>query len=213
MTKFNIETFAADCKAAMAASSDRHAAAAKLLQDTLDANDPRDMIATLNAAIPPGADIGEMIVHQSPELTMLFARLPPRMQSAIHDHTVFACIGQLSGSETNTIYEPTDDGGLREVRSQTVEAGQVLSLPADVVHRIENPAEAPAASLHLYGGDFSAVAEKRSLWSFEQHERKAFSFPALLRESLQTMKSSDNKVGIAAVLEAIPVARKMMEEG
>jgi predicted metal-dependent enzyme (double-stranded beta helix superfamily) len=195
----------------MAESSDRQAAAVALLQTTLDSNDPRDMVATLNAAIPPNANIGEMIVHQSPELTMLFARVPARFQSAIHDHTIFACIGQLIGAETSTVYEPTTDGRLRVIQTLTAEAGQVITLPADAIHRIENPAATPACALHLYGGDFGAVAEKRSLWSFDDHERKAFSFPSLLRESLQTMQSNNNEVGYEAVLEAIPTARKLID--
>lgn len=211
MTTFNIETFARDCKRAMAESTDRAAAAAALLQDTLDRHDPRDLVATLNAAIPPGADIGEMIVHQSPELTMLFARAPARFQSAIHDHTVFACMGQLVGAETSTIYEPTADDRLRVVRTQTVEVGQVMSLPADAIHRIENPGTSPACSLHLYGGDFGAVADKRSLWSYDDHQRQRFSFPSLLRESLRTMQLNDNDAGVEAVLEAIPAARGMVK--
>ena len=211
MTTFNIETFARDCKRAMAESDDPQAAAAALLQATLDSHDRRDLVATLNAAIPPHADIGEMIVHQSPELTMLFVRAPARFQSGIHDHTVFACIGQLIGSETNIAYEPTADGRLEVRSTQTVEAGQVLMLPADVIHRIENPADTPACALHLYGGDFGALAEKRSLWGSADYERQAFSFPSLLRESLKTMRQSDNQVGLDAVLEAIPTARALLD--
>lgn len=212
MAKFSIEEFAKDCKQAMAGAADRQLAARQFLEQTMQDNDLTEIVKTLDAAIPKGASIGEMIVHTSPELTMLYGRVPPRFQSGIHNHTVFACIGQLIGAEVNTIYEKTSDGmGLTVVRTQTVSAGEVISLPEDAIHHIENPNNETGSALHIYGGDFNAVMEERSLWSFEHHQEKSFSFQGLINESIQGMKLNQNRKGLEEIVKAIPATRPLVE--
>lgn len=212
MNTFSIEDFAKGCKEVMAGAEDRRLAAKQYLEQTLAENDVMDMVKTLDAAIPKGADIGEMIVHTSPELTMLYGRVPPRFQSGIHNHTVFACIGQLIGAEVNTIYAKTEDGkGLTVAQSQTVSAGEVISLPEDAIHHIENPNNETGSALHIYGGDFNAVMEERSLWSFEDHQEKSFSFQGLIDESVKGMKLNKNKNGLNALVEAIPAAKALVD--
>jgi predicted metal-dependent enzyme (double-stranded beta helix superfamily) len=194
----------------MDGAPDRQAAAARYLEAAIAEHGPEAIIEALEAAVPPGAGVGEMIVHASDELTMLFARVPPRFQSGIHDHTVFACIGQLVGEETNTFFEQTDDG-LREVETATARPGQVIQLPADVVHGIANPGDEVACALHLYGGNFREIADERSLWDAESHDRMAFSFPALVQQSIKTMHAAGNRPGLEAVAEAIPAVRPVVE--
>ena len=127
MTKFSISTFADECTQAMTDAESRREAAQAYLQRTLERFSPEEIIEVLEAAIPAGADIGEMIVYASPELTMLYARVPGRFRSGIHNHTVFACIGQLTGREMNTVYR-RDGEGLRVESTATVNVGEVISL-------------------------------------------------------------------------------------
>jgi len=211
MQPFTIEGFAKGCKAAMQQAEDRAAAARRYLEQTLAENDAAEMIETLQAAVPPGAGIGEMIVHASDELTMLFARIPPRFQSGIHNHTVFACIGQLEGEEISTVFQPSADGGLTVANTRASRKGDVVELPADVIHSIENPGDEYGMSLHIYGGDFGALMEKRSLWSANGHEEQPFTFEALVGESVKTMKQSRNDRGLEALAEAIPAAKPMID--
>lgn len=212
MENFTIEGFAKGCKEAMVNAEDRQQAAREYLEQTMKNNDLQEMISTLDASIPKGADIGEMIVHTSPELTMLYGRVPPRFQSGIHNHTVFACIGQLIGSEVNTIYEKTADGkGLTVASTKRIDAGDVLSLPEDAIHHIENPNNETGYALHIYGGDFKAVMDERSLWDFEDYEEKAFNFQDLLKESVKGMKLSQNETGLQALAKAIPAVKPMIE--
>ena len=209
MTTFSIESFAAGCKQAMAGATHRREAAARYLAAAIEEHGAEAVIEALQAAVPPGASVGEMIVHASPELTMLFARVPPRFESGIHDHTVCACIGQLVGEEVSTLYEQTDTG-LVEVGTVTARPGEVVQLPKDVIHRIANPGDETACALHLYAGDFGAISDRRSLWDAETHERVAFSFPKLVEQSVKTMKRSNNREGLEAVAEAIPAARALI---
>jgi len=209
---FSIEGFAEGCKRAMAKAEDRQRAAKLFLEHTLRENDAKEIIGVLNAAIPKGADIGEMIVHTSPELTMLYGRVPPRFQSAIHNHTIFACIGQLAGDEINVVYEKTaGSDALRAVRTTTVRAGEVFSMPADAIHHIENPNEETGSALHIYGGDFSAIMNRRSLWSCNGHEEKPFTFQELIAESAKAMKLNNNQKGLEALVTAVPAIKPIVD--
>jgi len=212
MANFSIEGFAQGCKEAMKGAANREFAVKQFLEQMLKENDAGDIVNILNAAIPKGADIGEMIVHTSPELTMLYARVPPRFQSGIHNHTVFACIGQLTGSEVSTIYSKTDDGkGLTITGTLTANAGEVVSLPEDAIHHIENPNNETGHSLHIYGGDFNAVMEERSLWDYDDFKEKSFSFQGLIQESIKGMKLSQNQTGLDEIVKAIPTTRALVE--
>ena len=194
----------------MAAADDPHKAMKACLDQAMGENSPDEVKTALEAAVPPGADIGELIVHSSPELTMLYGRIPPRFQSAIHNHTVVACIAQLEGEEISHIYR-RDGEGLRFIDSKMAEPGSVVALSADAIHAIENPNLTPGSALHVYGGDFTAIADQRSLWSASDHEEIPFSFAALLKESVVTMKLSGNEPGLKAVATAIPAAAPLIE--
>lgn len=210
-TTFSIEGFAAGCKQAMAAADNGRAAARCYLEAAIDHHGPEEIIRALQAAVPSGASIGEMIVHASPKLTMLYARAPGRFQSGIHNHTVCAVIGQLRGEEINRIYEPDGDGALHEVRTTSVRAGEILVLGKDVIHCIENPDHEPAHALHLYAGDFGAITDRRSLWSWDDHQKKPFSFPELLKESAVAMHQSGNRTGLDALVQAIPGSQALVD--
>lgn len=212
MKNFTIEGFANECKTAMAKADDQRIAAADFLQKTLNENDLQQIADTLEAAIPAGANVGEMIVHCSPELTMMYVRVPARFQSGIHNHTVFACIGQLFGKEKNVIYDRTADGkGLIEARNAMVNAGEVINLPEDAIHHIENPNESTSGALHVYGGDFHAIMDERSLWDYNDKSEKAFNFEGLISESIKGMKHNQNQIGLNELVNAIPSVKALID--
>lgn len=209
MNTFNIDQFAQTATQMRKDGKSRSELAA-YLQATIDQLGPETIIEALEAAVPPGASIGEMIVYSSDELTMLFARAPGRFESGIHNHTVCAVIGQLRGAEEQIVYE-TDGEGLREVERFTVRTGEVAELPKDVIHRIANPEQDTSCALHLYAGDLPGLADKRSLWDAEDHHELPFSFPALLKESAKTMRRHENQHGLDVLASAIPAAKPMIE--
>lgn len=207
---FCIDTFAATCKAAMDASDDRQAAAARCLSEAVEHHGVDAIMHALQAAVPADADVGELIVHASPEMTLLYARIPARFQSGIHNHTVFANIAQLKGEEVNTTWVREGDR-LVVTERQTTRVGGVLQLPADVIHGIANPGDETAHALHLYGGDFGAIQDERSLWDEDSHEEIDFSFPALVQQSVKAMAKADNRAGLDALVEAIPAAKPAVD--
>ena len=211
MATFTIDGFVKALNQAMDQSDDRREAARQFLQQTMNNTSKADIIDVLEAAIPAGADIGEMIVYSSPNLTLLYGRMPPRFQSGIHNHTVCAVIGQLEGTEINTLYTRTEDGkGLKQVSTKTVNAGEAIAMNKDAIHRIENPHNTAGKALHIYAGDFTAISDRRSLWSSDKHEELPFSFQDLLKESVKGMQLSDNQSGLDEIVKAIPAVKNLL---
>lgn len=221
MDTFSIEAFAQEALAAAEASRERDGADSTPLRrmeavrqymaQVLRDHDAGQILDVLNAAIPAGASLGEMIVHQGDRLTVLFARVPAHFRSAVHNHTVCAAIGQLTGSETSTVYDLDDSGELKVAERVTTHAGEVVTLPQDAIHHIENPEETPSCALHVYAGDFSAIQDRRSLWTGPALQESPFSLPALLRESVAAMKREGNGAGLAAVKAAVPAVAPLID--
>jgi predicted metal-dependent enzyme (double-stranded beta helix superfamily) len=185
-TKFTVEGFVQDVKEVIHASSksaeEQQQAVKDLMAKVYAENSTDAIIEVLNAATPPGASISEMILHADDDMTLLWAQIPPRFQSAIHDHSIWANILPLLGDEKNIIFEeeksPTSgdvvedgDNKLTVVKEVVVHPGEILKLPADAIHCIENISEIPARSLHVYGGNFKTIDHERTLWSWKTKEK------------------------------------------
>lgn len=74
-----------------------------------------------------------------------------------HDHTTWAVIVGVQGTEENRFYERTDDGSvpgkgqLKHVGGETVRPGVGVCLLPDDIHSIHPRNEQPAMHIHMYG--------------------------------------------------------------
>lgn len=98
-----------------------------------------------------------------PDLTVVQVVVPASPRWTLpHDHTMWAAIGVCEGREDNEFFRRAAPA-LESSGGRSVEAGQVLVLGDDVIHRIRNPLGRPLRALHVYGGDFPAA--RRSMWT------------------------------------------------
>ena len=105
------------------------------------------------------------VLHRSPTLTILAANWAPNMNLLAHDHRMWALVGIYTGREDNIFWRRTGDGAVEPRSASVLFAGDIASLPPDVIHSVANPLPRFTAGLHIYGGDMFSTA--RSQWNPE----------------------------------------------
>ena len=155
--KFDRTRFVEDCLAA-SRETDRQAAVRRVLERAV--SDPHAVLSDLG--VPQEA--GMQILHRSRVLTIFAAKWAPEMSLVPHDHRMWALIGIYAGREDNIFWRRTN-GTIEAFGAKVLFAGDVATLPSDVIHSVTNPLETYTAGLHIYGGDFFDTA--RSQWNSE----------------------------------------------
>jgi predicted metal-dependent enzyme (double-stranded beta helix superfamily) len=121
---------------------------------------PRDMLAALGD--PKQAGIQPL--HRSRTLTIFSAIWTPQMNLMPHNHLMWALIGIYTGREDNIMWRRTP-GKVEAFGAKALFEGDVVALPADVIHSVTNPLPRFTGGIHIYGGDFFDTA--RSQWNPE----------------------------------------------
>ena len=159
---FDRGRFVADCTASLSESDPQAAIHEHLARAVSDH-------ASVLAAMGEPSEAGFDILIASPRLTIFAAKWAPNMTLSPHNHLMWALIGIYTGREDNIFWKPTANG-LRAGGASALFAGDVASLPRDVIHSVTNPLGRFTAGLHIYGGDFFET--ERSLWNAETLEEE-----------------------------------------
>jgi predicted metal-dependent enzyme (double-stranded beta helix superfamily) len=158
---FDIDSFVADCRAALAERS------SEAVRDVVcrAIAEPDAILKVLGE--PSGASAG--VVFQAADLTILNVVWGARQWTLPHNHNHRAIIGMYGGGEDNIFWRrlPEDAKGRVEAAgAQSLRHGDVAVLGRDIIHSVTNPLGKLSMALHVYDGDLMADP-KRSHWDAE----------------------------------------------
>lgn len=125
-------------------------------------SDGARVIAELGEPTHAGIDT----LYRAPNLTIINFVWAPCMMLMPHDHHMFSVVGIYTGREDNVFWRRTV-GGIEAYGAKSLGAGDITTLKRDAIHSVLNPIGKMTCAIHVYGGDFFAPPEPRSMWDHE----------------------------------------------
>jgi predicted metal-dependent enzyme (double-stranded beta helix superfamily) len=112
---------------------------------------------------------GLHVLLRSADLTILNVVWGPRMSQVPHNHRMWAVIGIYTGREDNIFWRRVagaSDGKIEAAGAKALSGRDAVTLGQDIIHSVLNPINRLTGAIHVYGGDFFALA--RSEWDSER---------------------------------------------
>lgn len=122
--------------------------------------------ARVIAELGPPTHAGINTLYRAPDLTIINFVWAPCMSLMPHDHHMFSVVGIYTGREDNVFWQRTE-GGIEARGAKSLGTGDITILERDAIHSVLNPIGKMTCAIHVYGGDFFAPPEPRSMWDHE----------------------------------------------
>ena len=172
---FELDRFIEDCRAAVGGDPSHKAVREVVARAVAD---PAGVVAGIGE--PKRAQV-ETLYH-APELTILNVVWGPRMTIMPHNHLMWVVIGIYTGRENNIFWRrvPEAEGGRIEAAgAKSLGERDAEPLGRDIIHTVTNPLSRLTGAVHVYGGNFYAVA--RSEWDPETLLERAYDMEKNIR--------------------------------
>ncbi|MGW0249969.1 cysteine dioxygenase [Nocardia goodfellowii] len=126
---------------------------ATAVAEALRTHHPGTRILTAGEQRGSETGIGRVLLHTEERFSIQAVIWQPGQETYIHDHIAWCAFAVLRGVEEETLYR--DDGDHLTLLGQSVHgAGEVSGFaPPGDIHKVRNPGNSPAITLHVYGAD------------------------------------------------------------
>ena len=140
-----------------------------VLQGLIELASRKDWWSNDDYAEPEGAELqSRYFVHQEPDNTfaLYLNVMKPGKQILPHNHTTWACIAAVEGTENNYLYERLDDRSQPAVAKlsltgeKLVSPGGGVALMADDIHAVQIMGQGAIRHLHMYGLALESLTER-----------------------------------------------------
>jgi predicted metal-dependent enzyme (double-stranded beta helix superfamily) len=158
---FDLDRFISDCREAVAGDPS-HKAVREVVARTV--SDPAAVLAGLGEPTRAAVDG----LYRSDTLTILNVVWGPHMTVMPHNHLMWAVIGVYTGREDNIFWRrlpELEQCGIEAAGAKSLGPRNTEPLGHDIIHSVTNPLPRLTGAIHVYGGDFYAMA--RSEWDPE----------------------------------------------
>jgi len=148
---FDLDRFAEDCRAALAADPS-HKAVREVVARAV--SDPAGVITGIGE--PRRAEVQKL--YHAPDLTILNVVWGPGMTIMPHNHLMWAVIGIYTGRENNIFWRrlPGETGGRIEAAgAKSLGERDAEPLGRDIIHTVTNPLPRLTGAIHVYGATSS----------------------------------------------------------
>ena len=123
---------------------------------------------------------GVHLLHEKPDHTLAVFAVSwlPHRGAPPHDHGTWAVVAGVDGPEKNEFFERIDDRSragyaeLKKIGEKVCGAGEVVALPAGMIHSVWNETDRVTVSLHIYGKHINHTA--RSQFDIEKRTAAPF---------------------------------------
>jgi len=158
-TNFSLSQFVADLRSITGTTADEREVLRQVapLAERLAANPALKSEPAVHSNIEKGFSFN--LLHEEPDHSLAIALLSwlPSGATLPHNHGTWGIVVGLEGAEKNVFWQRLDDGSragyaeLQRIGEMECVLGQAVVLPSPTIHSVENTAERPSVSLHVYG--------------------------------------------------------------